>query len=162
MDQSVGKDLRRQDIGRRLAEERLRLNKSQQDMADAINTSRRSVISWEGGEAMPGADSLALLADQGVDVLYVVTSRRAVPSTGEDSQALTGYLRLGRQAREAVAKVIDALNSGEPERERASPRDSASRTSVTTIHGSVGQKIDGDVVNHGPINVGGGRVRRSK
>jgi transcriptional regulator with XRE-family HTH domain len=53
-------------------EERKRLNYSQKDIADFLGMSVKQVGRWESSVAI-SADKLALLADLGFDVQYVVT-----------------------------------------------------------------------------------------
>ena len=60
----------------RLKNERLRLNLGQSDIADATDVSLKTVQRWEKEVAIP-SDKLALLANCGIDVQYVVTGQRS-------------------------------------------------------------------------------------
>ncbi|WP_407714192.1 helix-turn-helix transcriptional regulator [Comamonas testosteroni] len=100
-------------IGERLRDERLRIDMQQIDFADSCGVSRRTLSSWENGEATPNAAALAVMAAIGVDVLYVVTGQRAnasestlAPAERELLQAWRNGSPDGRNALEAMARVI--------------------------------------------------------
>ena len=65
------------DISTRLQEERKRLGLTQESVAAQLGATKRSVINWEGGAALPGAEVLARYAAAGADVLYILTGQRA-------------------------------------------------------------------------------------
>ena len=65
------------DISTRLQEERKRLGLTQEAVAAQLGATTRSVINWEGGAALPGAEVLARYAAAGADVLYILTGQRA-------------------------------------------------------------------------------------
>jgi transcriptional regulator with XRE-family HTH domain len=65
------------EIGTRLREERKRLGLSQREMGQLGGVAANAQGKYESGERVPKADYLAALASIGVDVLYVLTSRRA-------------------------------------------------------------------------------------
>ncbi len=65
------------EIGTRLREERKRLGLSQREMGQLGGVAANAQGKYESGERVPKADYLASLASIGVDVLYVLTSRRA-------------------------------------------------------------------------------------
>ncbi len=64
-------------FGRRLFEERHRLQLSQAELAQAIGVSERSIGNYERGQRSPDAEQLLRLIDQGMDVYYVLTGKRA-------------------------------------------------------------------------------------
>ncbi len=64
-------------IGARIREERIRLGQTQLRFADAVGCSKSGLLKWEKGECTPNALVLAVCAELGVDLLYVVTGRRA-------------------------------------------------------------------------------------
>ena len=64
-------------ISLRLQEERKRLGLTQEAIAEKLAATKRSVINWEGGAALPGAEVLARYAAAGADVLYILTGQRA-------------------------------------------------------------------------------------
>ena len=63
-------------ISFRLHEERQRLGLTQEAIADQLGATKRSVINWEGGAALPGAEVLSRYAAAGADVLYILTGQR--------------------------------------------------------------------------------------
>lgn len=64
-------------IGRRLRQERKRLGLSQKEMGGLGGVAANAQGKYESGERAPRADYLAALAREGVDVLFVLTDRRA-------------------------------------------------------------------------------------
>lgn len=100
-------------IGDRLKEERERLGLSQTDFAAIAGASKNSQYNYEKGERSPDAIYLAAAAQQGVDVLYVVTGERkpqaADSITAEDSQLIDQYHSLSPKDQEAVSHLISAL-----------------------------------------------------
>jgi len=64
-------------FGRRLFEERHRLQLSQAELALAIGVSERSIGNYERGQRNPDAEQLVRLVEQGMDVYYVLTGKRA-------------------------------------------------------------------------------------
>ncbi len=59
----------------RLKNERIRLNLSQKDIADAIDVTSKTVGRWERDDAIP-SDKLALLVGLGFDALYILTGKQ--------------------------------------------------------------------------------------
>ena len=66
-------------ISERLREERDRLGLTQEGLAEKLTATKRSVINWEGGAALPGAEVLSRYATAGADVLYILTGQRSQP-----------------------------------------------------------------------------------
>jgi transcriptional regulator with XRE-family HTH domain len=65
-------------VGDRLREERERLCLNQTDFAQKGSVTRRSQSHYETGKRSPDAEYLAAISEIGVDVLYVLTGKRAV------------------------------------------------------------------------------------
>lgn len=63
----------------RLAEERAKIWETQQQAADFFGVSRVTWGQCERGNATPSGDVLAGLAQQGADVLYILTGQRSQP-----------------------------------------------------------------------------------
>ncbi|MBC3301064.1 helix-turn-helix transcriptional regulator [Pseudomonas sp. SWRI18] len=86
-------------IGQRLQEERQRLGYSQQYLAQAGGVTAREQHGYEQGEDLPRADYLAALAAHGVDVVYVITGKRAtvVNISREQAQTLIDNRVLGQE-----------------------------------------------------------------
>lgn len=158
-------------IGDRLRLERERLGMSQTALGDLAKVGRKTQFNYESGDRFPDAAYLAAVAAAGVDVRYVVTGERDYvppPALSAEEQRLVALYRL---ADAAVRKaVLGALAVGEvpmEEKRRAlavspAPAKTARRGATVTIHGDVGQKIEGDQVVHGPLsfNMGGARGRK--
>lgn len=65
-------------IGERLRKVRERLSLTQPEMASRVGVSPRTWQSWERAEYYPTADALRFLAEQGVDVNWVLTGNMAL------------------------------------------------------------------------------------
>lgn len=65
------------DIGSRLRQERKRMGLSQREIGQLGGVAANAQGKYESGERVPKADYLAALANSGVDVLFVLTGRRA-------------------------------------------------------------------------------------
>lgn len=95
----------------RLREERVRLGKSQQDLAEELGMNVKTVTRWEKSVAIP-ADRLAALACIGIDVLYVVTGQRTPPPAELDSKAsalLDNYQHMSPEDQAALSRLADSL-----------------------------------------------------
>jgi transcriptional regulator with XRE-family HTH domain len=68
--------VKKMDISSRLQEERKRIGLTQAALAVKLEATKRSVINWEGGAALPGAEVLSRYAAAGADVLYILTGER--------------------------------------------------------------------------------------
>lgn len=64
-------------IPERLKTERERKQLTQTELAAAIKSTKRSVINWEGGAAVPPASAIGAMDALGIDVLYILTGRRS-------------------------------------------------------------------------------------
>lgn len=64
-------------VGSRLREERERLGLSQAAFGKLAEVSLRTEQDWERGVSSVRADFLSVVASHGVDVLYVITGKRA-------------------------------------------------------------------------------------
>lgn len=98
----------------RLREERGRLGKNQQDIAEALGINVKTVTRWEKSVAIP-ADKLAALAALGLDVLYVVTGQRTpAPAEqpaldGRASALLDNYQHMSPEDQAALSRLADSL-----------------------------------------------------
>lgn len=115
-------------FGERLLEERKRLGMNQEAVADRCDVTLRSQRNYEKGERHPDAAYLERLAAIGVDVLYVLTGRRAPTGNGYAtaepgpagtlSLAELGLIKSWRQldakGRQAVLAMMEALTQGAP------------------------------------------------
>jgi transcriptional regulator with XRE-family HTH domain len=110
------------DIGQRLRQERERLAQTQADFAACVRVDRKSQVNYEAGARAPTADYLARAAELGVDVLYVLTSVRAVAAapgavntgdalvlTAEEHCLVDNYRHASREGRRALEAAGTAL-----------------------------------------------------
>jgi len=67
-------------IGQRLRKVRDDLGLTQTEMASRVSVSPRTWQSWERAEYYPTAEALRFLAEQGVDVHWVLTGNMALPA----------------------------------------------------------------------------------
>ena len=96
--------------GERIKEERERLGYNQTDFAALAGASKHSQINWEKGASFPNSMTLKAWADKGLDVLYVVTGQRSVPST-----AFPKVEKISPDKQE----LMDAFDGMSPEQRRA-------------------------------------------
>lgn len=85
-------------IGKRLREERERLQLSQEQLAAIAGTNRVTPSRYEGGAHLPTLGFLAAVAQVGVDVGYVLDGKRTVVALSADDAALLGH----------AAAIVDA------------------------------------------------------
>lgn len=144
----------------RLVEERKRFGLSQAAFGEAGGVQKRAQINYEHGERRPDAAYLERLAGIGVDVLYVLTGRRAPVGNGSASaergpgvglsqaelELINGFRGLDAKGRRAVLAMIEALTKPAPSQ---------------VFHGSV-ENVAGRDVKHisaGDVKQGkGGRI----
>ncbi|TXH40010.1 MAG: XRE family transcriptional regulator [Burkholderiaceae bacterium] len=125
------------DISTRLQEERKRLGLTQEAVAAQLGATKRSVINWEGGAALPGAEVLARYAAAGADVLYVLTGERSSAQPAHDAAEqvlLDSYRRCGAQARQNLIQTAALLAAGVDVEASAGVRQAAS-IKVSSKHG---------------------------
>ena len=88
---------------------------SQQALAEKLESTKRSVINWEGGAALPGAEVLSRYAVAGADVLYVLTGDRSSAQPAADAAEqvlLDSYRRCSSQARQNLIQTAALLAAG--------------------------------------------------
>ena len=100
-------------ISERLQEERKDLGLTQEAMTGKLGATKRSVINWEGGAALPGAEVLAGYAAAGADVLYILTGQRSqpVPPAQELPRQEQEWLALYRNSSEEVRAALKAAGN---------------------------------------------------
>lgn len=93
-------------IGARLKAERDRIGMTVVQFATTCGVGKNTVVDWQSGKSSPPAERLALLAEAGVDVTYVLTGVRSTQlpgTTDEEQQAISGligtYLNLPEELR---------------------------------------------------------------
>ncbi|MFJ7315068.1 helix-turn-helix domain-containing protein [Pseudomonas sp. NPDC098747] len=93
-------------IGDRLKAERERLGFNQTDFAAKAGASKNSQYNYEKGDRSPDASYLAAVAEQGVDVLYVVTGDRRPQSTDSISPEVAEFLEVYEHINETDRGVL--------------------------------------------------------
>lgn len=166
----------RKAIGQRLAEERVGLRMSQDDLASAVGKARRSVAAWEAGESMPNADDLAVLDQRGLDVLYVVTGKRGAVLT-PDQQLLVSYTKalpppameatllqvktLGAYASRPVGRLVDERGMfTEVQQSAVSVPDAATMTFNGDVHQAFGRDLVAETNIIQPVKKNAARAPR--
>ncbi|KVE05546.1 MULTISPECIES: helix-turn-helix domain-containing protein [Burkholderia cepacia complex] len=98
-------------IGARLKEERMRVGMSQAEIAALGGLSNKTQLSYESDARSPDANYLAALAKVGVDVLYVITGVRALPSTMPEDEAelLDSFRQLNEVGRAAIQASVNGF-----------------------------------------------------
>lgn len=95
-------------IGNRLKLERQRLNLTQSDVLEILRIgSKNTLISWESSERSPSAEQLAILANHGFDILYLVTGKHNfvfVPAN--EDRLIDAY----RASGDEVKALFDAMS----------------------------------------------------
>ncbi|QIL81761.1 helix-turn-helix transcriptional regulator [Diaphorobacter sp. HDW4A] len=74
-------------ISERLQDERKRLGLTQEAVAEKVGATKRSVINWEGGASLPGAEALSRYAAIDADVGYILTGLPSDRSKGARAQS---------------------------------------------------------------------------
>lgn len=100
-------------IGERLREERERLGLNQGAFGELGGVKANAQGNYEKGERYPDAAYLAAVAEQGVDVLYVVTGRRTPKASssfnGDEIDLVEHYRQLPEGDRQHTHKMVSAL-----------------------------------------------------
>lgn len=100
-------------LGERLKEERERLGISQTDFGALGRVGKSSQINYEKGDRSPDGNYFSAIAVAGVDILYIITGRRAVLTATDlrpdETQMLTNYRALASDDRATVQRVTTAL-----------------------------------------------------
>jgi transcriptional regulator with XRE-family HTH domain len=92
-------------IGDRLRDERKRFKLNQTQSGELCGVQKQTFVRWELGDSFIPADKLALLGENGFDVLYIVTGRRE--PEGEVVSDLTPRVR---RFVDAIAdRIVDRL-----------------------------------------------------
>lgn len=104
-------------IASRLKEERKRLGVNQEDFAHMAGITRRPYVEWESGKTAPNAVQLSLLAQAGVDILYVVTGCRSAELLSSDELDLLRLFRASSLTGKMAA--VGALNGAVTAQESA-------------------------------------------
>lgn len=100
-------------LGARLREERVRLGMTQAELAEIAGIHKNSQGNYENDVKAPDSKYLSLVAEHGVDILYVVTGTRT-PKTDisiEEQKLIENYRAMDDAARLNIQAVGDAFAS---------------------------------------------------
>ena len=132
------------DIGQRLKKERVRLGKSQAEIAEEIGIAKKSQTNYELGHSAPSAAYLALAADVGIDVLYVLTGVSSPSIKAGEAELLRRYRAASPEIQAGVFALLGAV---------VAPALNAPDVSISG--GEQGQVITGDAKQRKvTINIG--------
>ena len=99
-------------IGQRLRKVRDDLGLTQTEMASRVSVSPRTWQSWERAEYYPTAEALRFLAEQGVDVNWVLTGNMTLPAQTSTQDGASSSIVVSAKERGRVDPgelVIDIL-----------------------------------------------------
>jgi len=97
------------DIGQRLKKERIRLGKSQAEMAAELGIAKKSQTNYELGHAAPSAPYLAGAARLGVDVVYVLTGATSQALAGSEAELLRFFRAASPELQAATLRALGAV-----------------------------------------------------
>ncbi|MCC4622235.1 helix-turn-helix domain-containing protein [Xanthomonas cassavae CFBP 4642] len=143
-------------FGKRLKDERKRLDLTQDELATQLGVTRYAQINFEKDINLPGGAYLLAALDRGVDVMYVLSGHR-VQMDPEDARFLSA-LRTASASARSVALAALGLEAGAP------PGVSGAAPTLNFNNSTVGPVIS----NNGPldqrymqITVGGRKKKKS-
>jgi len=98
------------DIGQRLKKERVRLGKTQAELADELGIAKKSQTNYELGNASPSAVYLARAALAGIDVAYVLTGTHSPgsASAGDEAELLRRFREASPELQAATLRTLGA------------------------------------------------------
>lgn len=130
-------------IFERLKEERERLGFTQTAFSAIGGVSLRAQANYENGERSPDLNYLAAIEKVGVDVLYVITGKRAEASiAGEEELLLKGFRQMDSETKR---RTLAMVYSGTPPTAQQPP------AITTTVHAGTIQHSIG--TNTAPITI---------
>jgi transcriptional regulator with XRE-family HTH domain len=138
-------------LGFRLREERDRLRLSQTDFAARGGVSRRTQAAYEAGETTPGLGYLALIADAGADVGYVLNGKASAALATDEAELLRRYRAASPEVRAVVMAALGATTVA---------IESGPRTSIAG--GEQGQVVSGDQTYNQPVTFHVGGKKKGK
>ena len=137
-------------IGARLLEERTRMGMNQTEVAARGGVGKATQINYEKGERIPDASYLQAIADEGADVLYIVTGKRGSASEGTLSEAESTLLARWRSGSPALRGYLQEVTQ----------TPAATSGYSVSIGGDVGQQIHGDQTITAPMTFTMGGKRK--
>lgn len=109
-------------VGERLREERRRLGLTQDQLACLAGVTRRAQTRYETDANSASSTYFSAVAEVGIDVLYVLTGKRAVPVqstlTNEELALLDNYRHSSREDQAALRRMGLALSKPPSSKQR--------------------------------------------
>lgn len=102
-------------ISKRFKEERERLGFSQSAFAELGDATKWSLINWEAGRQTPNGAYLAVIAEHGADVLYILTGKRSMAVAevallpNDERGLLDSYRRCSPAAKKSLIQTAALL-----------------------------------------------------
>ncbi|MBP1317784.1 helix-turn-helix transcriptional regulator [Herbaspirillum sp. 1130] len=96
-------------FGARLREERLRLGFNQTDFAEIGGVQKDGQVKYEAGKREPGIGYIALLAQAGVDVGFLISGLVSTAATDDEMELLFYYRQLDTKSKSSVLGLADSL-----------------------------------------------------
>lgn len=100
-------------FGERLKAERKRIGATQAVFGQLGGVTKLTQLNYEKGQRAPDAAYLAALAEQGVDVLYVVTGERTPPLAHAFTSGLSAlievYFQMSEEQRQTLERIATAM-----------------------------------------------------
>lgn len=121
-----------------LEEERLRIRKTQEEMAEIGGVKLRTYANYASGDRVPDASFLASIAAAGADVQYILTGERSGNALAPEEQELISYWRAAPLAVKAAA--IGALQGGSAQANSQSAVVTGNKNSVNQTQGGASGK----------------------
>lgn len=121
-------------IFERLKEERERLGFTQDAFGAIGGVSRRAQANYESGERSPDLSYLAAIERVGVDVLFVITGKRAEATiAGEEELLLKGYRLMDAETKR---RTLAMVYGGTPPAPKFSVQGNV-ENQIETVHGGI-------------------------
>lgn len=98
-------------VGDRLREERIRLNLSQEDLAQAGGVNRNTQGTYERGGRNPDTSYLTGVATLGVDTIYVLCGRRLVGAGLSDieEKVIANFRSIPEDDQRTIVRILKAM-----------------------------------------------------
>ncbi|MCK2097751.1 helix-turn-helix domain-containing protein [Thauera aromatica] len=159
----------------RLKLERERLRLSQAAVYGRLVVSKGTYIKYESGETSPSARHLAVLADMGFDIYYIVVGERSANELGSElGNLIDAYTAASDELQAAALAVLMTQYNRDVAAARVIPRyfeekvkallenGSAERVPKANVAGSVGQIVQGDATFNGTTEISAGKPKRAR
>lgn len=148
----------------RLASERKRLNLTQDEMARAGGCAKRTYCNYEAGEREPPASFMSAIKKAGVDIGFLMFGVHEFNTLGlapSETRLLGLYRQLPLDKQTHLEAM--ALSLAQPQLSDLLLKigaDEKARSKVTVGGKVVGQVVEGDLVNQGPVVIGKNRGKK--